>query len=197
MTKKLFAFLSVVFMGLLAFSATAHASDAVASGDGSLVDLAKPVFDAIMHSQWWVAASLVLVLLVAGFKRYATGKASEFAHSDVGGSTLILLGAFGSAFATGLMATGTGAFSFAVAKTALKVAIGAAGGYSLLKKLLAPILTKLSAKAPAWAKAPLTMLLWVLDTPSAATKAAAAGQKAVEAKPAEGVTAITGEPEDL
>ncbi len=186
--KKTLSILALVALTLVSFTAAAFAAGAVVPEDGSLLDLAKPVYEAVMHGQWWLGASLALVLCVGLFKRYAPAKAQEWAHSDVGGSILVLAGSFGGALATGLVAAGTNALTPGLAWMALKVALAAAGGYSLIKKLLGPLV----AKAPAWMQPILGMLMWVFDSKPAITKAEEAGKEAVEAKPAAGIEGVVG-----
>ncbi len=187
--------LVVAFVG---FSATAMAAGEVTPTDGSLLDYAKPVYEAVMHGQWWLAASLALVLSVAMFRKYAPGKAREWAHTDVGGAVLVLLMSFGGAVATALAAGGVGAaMSVSLAWMAFKVALGAAGGYSLAKKLLVPLLRKLAAVAPSWAKPVFSMILWVFDKPTTTEQAEAAGEAAVVANPGTGASGPAGTPTDI
>jgi hypothetical protein len=195
--RKVTAAVSFLLILFLTVSVAAAAGTAMSPEDGALLDLAKPVFDAIMHGQWWLAASLVLVLLVAAFKKYAPGKLGEWARGDVGGSLLVLLGSYGGAMATGLLAAGTGALSPALAWVALKVAIAASGGYTLLKKLVMPFIRKLAEVVPAWMKPIFTMVLWAFDRATPVESAEKAGDAAVAEKPAGGANGVVGSATDL
>jgi hypothetical protein len=188
--RKLLTSLGIIALGFFAFTATAAAAGEISPEDGSLLDLARPVYDAVVHGQYWLGASLALVLAVAAFRKYAPGKAGAWARTDVGGSLLVLAASFGGAAATGLLAAGTNAMTGELAWTALKVALAAAGGYSLAKKLLAPVLRKIADKAPPWMKPLFAMLLWSFETPIA--KAETAGDVAVAENPPTGTDGATG-----
>lgn len=201
--RMLLAPLSVVlgFLGvtLVGFTASAHAAEAVVD-DGNLVELARPVFDEIMKGNYVAASALTLVLLVALVKRYAPGKFGQFVHSDVGGALTTLLMSFGGALATATM--GGAAWSWGMFWAAGGIALTAAGGYSLIKKLIVePLLRPLMSKLPAWARPILAMVMWVFDKPTTsaqAIKAAeVAGDVAVITNPATGADGVTGEAKDL
>lgn len=185
---------------LLGFGATAFAADTATSStdSSSLLELLKPVYDAVTAKNYALAGALGLVALVALIKRYLGGRI-PWLHSDAGGATTTLLMAFGTAMATSL-APGAH-LSFDMAKGALLVAFAAAGGYAMLKKLLAPLLESLSAKAPPWAQVILRLVLWVFDKPAARDQvladASKAGDTAVAANPAGGITAVTGASTDV
>lgn len=190
--------LIVAAVGTASFAGTAAAAGAAVPDDGSLLDLAKPLFSAVMGGNYWLAASLALVLMVAVCRRYLPKwfpKAFGWAAGDAGGALLVLLGAFGGAMATGL-AAGAGP-SVAMAVVAFKVALGAAGGFTMLKKLIAPALRAMQDKAPAWARPILGLLAWVAERPDAIGKAEAAGDAAVAAKPAPGIEGVLGKPRVL
>ena len=202
--KKLIAPLSaagfVLVAFLISFTGTAYASQAVAPEDGSLIDLARPIFDQIMAGHWLAAAALALVFCVAIVKRYAPGKFGELVHSDPGGALTTLLMAFGGALATATM--GGAPWSWKMLWTALTVAVTAAGGYSLIKKLIIePILKPLAEKGPLWLKPILMVVLWVFDkrdnAATANATAAAAGDAAVAATPSTGTDGVVGEAKDL
>ena len=179
----------LAFLGV--FTATAFASSAVVEvpPDGSWLDLARPVYEAFVHGQKLYAGMLALVLAVALFKRYAPDKWG--AHTDIGGALTTLIGSFAGAMATTL-ASGN-AVSWVMVKTATMIAVGAAGGYSLIKKLvIEPFLRPYAAKAPAWLKPILSMILWIFDRPSPVAVAEAAGNEAVAAKPPTGVAEVVG-----
>ena len=143
---------------------------------------------------WKVAAvaasAAALVLLVALVRRYAPGKLGAFVHSDIGGALTTLIGAFGGALAA---AVGAGSLTLAGVWTALGVAVGAAGGYTLISKLLAP----LEARAPAWLRPLFRIVTWILDKPDPAIAAAAAGDAAVKSSPSTGVAGVVGGIDEL
>lgn len=190
--KKLLAPISIAlgFLGVLitGFFVSASAQSTVIPEDGNLLDLARPVFDEIMKGHYVAAAALSLVLLVALVKRYAPGKVGEFVHSDPGGALTTVLMSFGGALATATM--GGAPWSWAMMWTAATIAVTAAGGYVLLKKLIVePILKPLSKKTPAW-MAPVWSIVFFLfqkkiDAAEAARKA---GDEAVKDNPPTGVT---------
>jgi hypothetical protein len=199
--KFLYLPLSLFALFALAFTATATGATALSPDDGTLLDLARPVFDAVMHGQYWLGASLALVLAVAAFKRYApAGALQDFAHSNAGASLLVLLGSFGGALATALLAVGSNGITLALAWTALKVALVAAGGYTLLKNVIVDPLMASSwyqTSAPEWLKSIMMLLLWVFLKPSPVVAAADAGNTAVNENPPTGADGSTGTPTDL
>jgi len=165
---------ALVFMAL-SFLGT---SVAVAQGE-ELSELAKPVLDAIMGGQYALAAALGLVLAVALLRRYGVAK-YPWLGTSAAGSLLVLLGGFGAALGTSLAAGG--ALSAALAYSALKVSLFAAGGFSILK----PVIAALQGRAPSWLKPVLGLVGWVFDKPNKILAAEEAGKAAVEANPGEG-----------
>jgi hypothetical protein len=194
MKDRILTAVVVAGVALVAFMSTSWAAGAAAPEDGSVVDLAKPVLDAVMNGQGWMAAAGALMLAVALARRYAPGKAGELVRSDAGGVAASFLMSFAGAAATALAATG-GAPSLDVLKTAFGVAAGASGGYVALKKLAVPALRLLQSKVPAWARPLVGMLIWVCERPSAIGRAKAAGDAAVKANPAPGLDGVVGKPE--
>ena len=193
--------LVLVFTGLFAFGATAFAADQVASSSSSILDLAKPVYEAFSGGHYAYAGALLVVLIVALTKRYL-GDRVKWLHSDAGGSAMALVAAMATAFAAGLAAPGAH-LTWGLTKTALLVGIGAAGGFAVLKNLVVePLLQPLQKKFP-WMQPVLSLVLWIFDHgPMAAqvqaeTKAVAAGAAAVAAKPAQGVAGVVGTPVEL
>lgn len=199
MFKKMIAPVSFLALMLVCFLGTAFAAGAVTPDDGSLLDLAKPVLEAVKGGQYWLAASLTLVFACAVARRYGM-KRFPFLGSDAGGAALVLLGSFGGATATSLAA---GALpSLAMAWTALQIGIMAAGGFSLVKKLIAdPIMGSkwYADKCPAWLKPLISIAMWAFTKPAAdvAKKAEAAGDAAVKANPAPGTKSTLGDPSDV
>lgn len=186
-------YISLAGVALLAFVGTAFAANTVdpTVGDPGLLELAKPIYDAIMHGNGWLAASLAIVLLVAMVKKWLAPRWPWLA-GDVGGPLLVLFGSFGGALGTALMA-GAG-MSPALALVALKIALAAGGGYAMLKKLVAPLLRSLRKKVPAWMRPGFDLVLWIFDRPGSAKLA---GDAAVVANPPSGVEGIVGKPDDI
>jgi hypothetical protein len=198
---KLPTALAVALVFMLSYVGVAHAADAAeqATGEESLLELAKPVLDALRAGQYPLGAVLALVFAVALARKYGHklpyvgGKVGPFLKTDHGGALLTLLGSFGGAFATALAAGA--APSLALAWTALGVAVAAAGGYSLIKKLGGPLVNK----APEWMRPLLRLVLFFFDHKSdqALAEAKQAGADAVKAKPSTGTAGVIGEPRDL
>lgn len=191
--------LSLCLIMLFAFATTAFAAGAVAPDDGSLLDLARPVYDAIMGGHYIAAAAFALVLAVALVRRYAPDKSKvqTFVHSDAGAAVTTLLMAFGGAMATATL--GGAAWHWAMLWTSATVAFAAAGSYAIIKKLVIEPLQASAwyAKAPAWLKAALQVVFWLFDKPDAVKAAEAAGDAAVAAKPGQGLAAVAGKPTEL
>lgn len=178
------ALLVVIF--LAAFTGTALATEAVsAAADPPLFEAAKAVFDAVVSGQWWAAAALAVVLLVAGVRKYMPASWKAGAKGDLIGVGTAALMSFASAIAVWALAQPAGAvMSTGVILTALKVAGTAIGGYTAIHKI-AQILVAWG-KLPAWALA-LVKLLTALVGSNAIKKAEAAGDKAVAEAPPKGM----------
>jgi hypothetical protein len=191
--KFLPALIVLVFLGIVTFGATAFAATAATgtADSSSLLDLLKPVFDAFNGGHYAFAAALLVVALVALVKR-CFGDKVPVLHSDAGGSLLAPVTAAAAALATGLGAPGAHVTTDLL-KSALLVGAGAAGGYAVIKNLLIdPVLKPLAAKAPAWAQPIFALVFYFFDKPDPIATATKAGDAAVAAKPAEGVTQATG-----
>lgn len=182
--------LTLIFWG--SFIATAAATGAVSPETSHVLDLARSVFDAVMGGNYWYAAALALVLAVAAGSKYG-GKYWKFLASGSGKAALVIVGSFGGAMVTALAATT--APSAAMAWVALKVALGAAGGYSLVKSLVLPLLQKAAARWP-WLKFLAKPLEWITGR-DPAEEARAAGDAAVADNPPTGIAGVVGEPKDL
>lgn len=182
---------ALVAVALVFFTATAAAAGAAAPNDASWLELARPVVDAIMSGNYLAASALALVLVVAVARKYGAARWA-FLGSDAGGSLLVLLGAFGGAVASA--ALGGATWSLDLLWTAAKVAAGAAGGYSLIKRLLMPLVDKLPPWL-SWIGYPLQLVTWVFEARGA--KATAAGAAAVKARPGAGVKQVTGDPRNV
>lgn len=165
-------YLSITFFMVLSFLGT---SVAFAQGD-ELLELAKPVLEALLAGQYAYAVALALVLAVALLRRYGGSRYPILASRKAAPWLVMTASLFGAA-ATAL---GTGAsLSLAMLWSATTVAVGAAGSYSLLKAILMP----LEDRAPAWF-VPVFKLAALLFTSKARAKEA--GEKAVQDSPAKG-----------
>lgn len=190
--------LSVVLVAIALLSyKVGHAATAeltLAAGlptdDASLLDLLRPVYEALTAGQYALTTALALIALTALAKRYLGG-ALPWLHTDAGGSLLVLVGAGATAAAAGLLAPGTHV-TLGLLKNALFAGVTAAGGYAMIKNL---IITPVLPLLPSWLRTVLTPLLWIFDgsmKPQEVAIAAsvAAGVVAVETKPAQGVQGI-------
>lgn len=185
--RKITTALLFAVVAYFSFIGVALAQGAVIPEDGSILDLAKPVYEAIMGGQYWLGAMFGLILVTTAAKRYLPGKAGAWVNGEYGQPLTVLVIAFAGAAAAALVAIGPGAaLSGSLAWAALKIAASAAGGYALLKTLLVPFLMKLEPKAPAWLKWIFPMLLWAFSKPPAKVVAEKAGDDAVAANPATG-----------
>lgn len=196
--SKFVAFLGLVLVFLISFAGVASATAMVDGGSGGsgieeLVGLGRPVLDAVLSGHPGLAAALALVFLAAVARRYAA-KRFRFFATDAGGAVIVLVGAFGGAAAS--LITGGATWGLALVWKALTVAFGAAGGYSIVKRLLVepvlrPLFNKIAAKYP-WLGPVFDVALWFFAKPDPIAKAEAAGQAAVEAKPSTGAAGVVG-----
>lgn len=188
------AMLSLLALVLM-FGVAAASAGALAPEEASLLDLARPVLDALLAGQPGLAALLALVLATAAARRYGA-KRWPWLGTDAGGTLLVLLGSFGGAGAS--LMYGGAAFGLSLMWTALLLAFAAAGGYTAVKRLvIVPLLRPLRDRAPAWLKPILNLALWVFERPDPVAKAEAAGAAAVTDKPSTGVAGIVGAPRDV
>jgi hypothetical protein len=180
---------------LAAFFGTAYAAEATVDPNAGSLDIAKSIYEAFTGHHYAYAGALGLMLGIALVKRYLGPKIS-WLHSDVGGTSLALGGAFATALVAAL--AGGGSVTLDMLKTSLLVGIGAAGGYAVLKKLIVePLLKPLAAKAPAWAQPIFSLIFWIFDKPDPIADAAKAGDAAVTANPGAGATGVLGKAEEV
>ena len=145
-------------------------------------ELLSSVLQALSGGQYALGVTVALILAVKLLRDFVPREsaAGKFLAGDVGGTALVALVGFLSALSAKL-AMG-GAFSLGLLWAALQagfvVAAGAGGTYALIRRLLLPLLAKLSL--PAWAKALLNSALWMFAKPGedALRKASAAGAAA-------------------
>lgn len=193
MFQKIATLVVAAFVGLSAFTATAFAAGAVTGSEPALIDLARPVLEAVMHGSYAYAAVLALVFAVTLLRRYGSIH-WEWVESDAGGALLALLTSLAGALATA--AAAGAAPSWALVWTSVQVAAGASGVYVLAKHLLAAPLRWLRDRLPARLRFLVDALLWLFSSSSEA-KAAAAGEAAVAANPGPGLAGIVGDSRDL
>lgn len=159
MFKKIALFAVAPLLFLAAFATSSYAAGAAAGDDGSLLELARPVWDALRSGQWWLGGALALVLAVAAARQYGGAYVPWF-KTGAGAAVLTLLGSFGMALAVGL---GQASMSWHLAWVALTFAVSAAGAYSLLKYTLVDmVLVPLAEKYPKF-RPILAVILWVFD----------------------------------
>lgn len=185
---RVFALAILIFLGM--FTTAAFASSiAVPTDDSTIQEMLRAIVDAFQSGHKLYAGMIALSVAVIAVKKLAPKwKAlDQKVHTDVGGAVLTLAGSFAAAMATS-MAAGTYTPTWPMARAALYIAIGAAGGYVLIKKLIVePLLRPLAKKAPVWAQPILALVFYIFDKPTPVEEAEAAGAKAVEAKPAQGM----------
>ncbi|NTX16164.1 hypothetical protein HUA76_35880 [Myxococcus sp. CA056] len=94
---------------------------------------AQLLFNAVTSQNYALVASLVVVLLVYLLRKFG-GAFVPFFNTDRGGAVLVLGVSLAGAVANALAAGAP--FSLALVLTAVKVALTAAGGFTLVKRLL-------------------------------------------------------------
>ncbi len=153
-----------------------------------ILDLAKPVWEAIGGGEYWYAAALAVVLGVALLSRYAP--AEWKLDTGVAKALMVLVGTYAAALISAGLGGGT-LMSIELAKGALGTAVNAAGGFTLARSLAKWLMMKLPL--PSWIKTPL---LWVFGKDVVA-EAKAGGEKAGAETPPSGVAGIIGDPEEI
>ena len=137
----------VSFQGVAAAAAVADPSAQ------AVPDLLAMLYAAVTGGQWYYAASISLVALVALARKYG-GDRFPFFHTDQGAALLVLLGSFGGMMVSNL--ADHAAPTWGMVSTAFGIAFGAAGGYAMVKTLIVlPYLVPLRGHLPA----PLSWLL--------------------------------------
>jgi hypothetical protein len=182
---------------LASFTGVAFAQGAVANSDDPLAML-RPIYDAIAHGNYWLGGSLALVALCTVARKWGVKYIPALATNH-GAAALVLLTSLGTTFAASAAA---GDMTPATAWFAVKVALGAAGGWALINKLIVkPLLESkwFNDKAPAWLKLALRSLLWIFTKPAEvkAIEAKRAGDAAVAANPPTGVAGTIGTPDEI
>jgi hypothetical protein len=187
----MFTFLAAFLVGTFAFMGTSYASNVMQGTVENPLDYVRPLYDAIVSGNYWLAAALALIVVVALARRYIAPHV-PFLQTKLGIALMVLFGSFGGALATAITAGATP--GFALVYPALAIAATAAGGYTLLKELLAPVLEKLKAKSPKWLHPVFDLVLWVFTTKERVKEA---GDAAVKKNPPSGTAGIVGNPRDI
>lgn len=198
--RKIISVVAMAVAWLVVFTGTAFAAQATGVPDaGELIELAKPVYQAIMSGQYWSAAALALVVVCGAIRAYLAPRVPFF-RTDAGGTLLLLLASFGGAVATLLAAAGLTAPTWQLCVAAFGVAASAAGGYTMVKRLALPVLAWLERLSPPWLKPLFQLVPWLFDVitgAGAVRKAEDAGAAAVAAKPSTGAAGVVGTPRDV
>lgn len=108
---------------------------AAALGGDDLGALAKLIWDAVMNKQWGLVASLGVLLVVAGLRKFVPEKTQVGAwlRTKLGGIVSNFVVTLAATFAT-MFASGH-AFSADMVFKALSVALSAAGGWAIYKNV--------------------------------------------------------------
>lgn len=190
----LFVMFAAVVAFVVGFSATSSAATAAEPADGSLLDLVKQAYAYAVAGHQLAAGAIGVVVIVGLLKRYGAGR-FPWLTTDVGGAVTTLVASFAGTFA---IAAASASFAWSMVWNAGGLAVSAAGGYVLIKKLLiVPILKPLVGKAPAWMQPILNLVISLFDASPALDDAAKAGDDAVKTNPGGGAVTPTGKPTDL
>lgn len=163
------------------FTGTAFAADVAT--DPNTSEVLRQIFDAVVHGQWWLAASAAVVGLCALARKYMPESWKTGVKGDVVGIATTFAIAVAGAVSTTLAAPGV-AMSIAVLATAAKIGIVAIGGWNILHKVIGWLAGW--SKLPAWVKPILSIIASFIGS-SAVKKAEEAGNAAVAANPAPGM----------
>jgi hypothetical protein len=198
MLNRLTTTLIVAAAFVASFAGVSYAQGAVTNPDANPLEMLRPIYDAVAHGNYWLGGSLALVALCTAARKWGVKYIHALA-TDVGATVLVLLASFGTAFAASAAA---GDVTPATAWLAVKWAVGAAGGWALISKLVAnPLLnsTWFQTKAPAWMQLAARGVLWIFTKPAEvkAIEAQRAGDAAVAAKPAAGLAGVVGAATDV
>jgi hypothetical protein len=153
-----------------------------------IIDLVRPVLEAVMAGNWWVAVAGALVLGTAATVRYAPW---AWVRTGLGKLALLFGFTYGGALLAGLAGT---PMSVDLAWSAFKLAAGAGFGYSAVTTLLKAVAGW--GVAPHWVVR-IALFLYDALTSKDIKAAEAAGDAAVAANPPAGATGVVGEPKDV
>ena len=182
---KFVSLFAYALIALMVFTGTALAQNAA---DPALSDVAKQIFDAVMHGQWWAAAAAGVIMLCAVARKYMPAAWKEGTKGDIVGTVTAFLMAFAGALGTWAVAPGA-VMSGAVLLTALMVGVAAIGVYTIVHKVAEWLVAW--GKLPAWAVSLLKMVAFIVGS-DAVAKAKAGGDAAVVANPAPGMAGTDG-----
>jgi hypothetical protein len=160
--KRILVTAVATFFTIALFAGIALAQ-ATGGGGGSPLDFLMPIYEALTGGHYAYAGCMAMVALVALVKR---GWDSPWMHTDLGGAAMIVVGTMAATLMTALGAPGAH-LSWPMAYAALGTAISAAGGYSLLKRLAAPLLAKIEKKWP-WMEKVNDLVSWIWEKTNSA-----------------------------
>lgn len=181
-------------VALLSFKTVALAASVAGVDDSSsLLDLARPVFEAFSGGHYAYAAALAVIVMVAALRRYAQPKYAVL-QSSVATTLMVLAASMATAMASALAAPGA-SVTWSLLESSALIGVGASGGFEVLKNLVIdPLLRPLMSKLPAWAQPIGRVFLWVFDGTGADQAALDASDKAskdaVAATPGQGIAAV-------
>lgn len=185
----------LVFLALCGHRVAAAATSLAVPDDASVLDLLRPVYEALTGGQYAYGTLLLIVAAVALTKRFVP---IDWLHTDAGGSVLVAIGTTAAALAASVATPGAHV-TLAGLSSAFKAGLLAAGGYVFIKSV---IITPLMPRLPSWLQKVLTPILWVFDGTMKPAEVALkesidAGNKAIVIKPPQGVVSIVGEAKDV
>lgn len=138
---------------VFAFAQDAAAPTMMAFDPTDLGSVAKLLLEAIMQKQWGIVVSLSITAVVAGLRKWVpeTTALGKWFRTRLGGILTNLALSLGLAFLTLFMAGG--ALSADLVLKALSIALGASGGWSIVKNITEAIEESKAQKAGADAAA--------------------------------------------
>lgn len=186
---------ALALLAVCGHAAAAAATSLAVSDEASILDLLRPVYEALTGGQYAYGTLLAIVAAVALTKRFVP---IAWLHTDTGGSVLVAIGTTAAALAASVATPGAHV-TLSGLSAAFKAGLLAAGGYVFIKNV---VITPLMPRLPVWLQKILTPILWVFDgtmKPSAVAlkESIDAGNNAIILKPVQGVVSIVGEAKDV
>lgn len=126
----------VAFACMIPFVVHAQGTVAVLPGDPTDIGaMANLILGAVMNKQWGLLASLLVLLTVAGLRKWVpeTSKLGGWLRTKLGGIIANFAVTLSGTFATMFLAGAP--FSFDMVLKALSVALSAAGGWAIFKNV--------------------------------------------------------------